>query len=458
MSAGRGADAERFAAAVEQGTPPGSADDAEFAQELEIVAMLRSRPSAYDPDPATKARAKQRLMALARQQAAEPAPQELTAPLTPVADLLAAARPADAPGTPDTEVTARIEPVTEPDVAEDTGPGRVVAAEETGTPRARRAGRHQMPSRPAGRGRAGRTPAARGGLRRRAAVVASAAMLMVVALATAGVVASRDALPGDALYGVKRMAESAGLALTFDDEAKARRQLELAALRLDEVEALLGRGQVATADPQLVRATIREFDDATSAGSRMLLGDEAQDDAAELATLRGWAAEQSARLSELRSVLPVPLVADAEGSIALLDRLLGRTDALAERSSCSEVTSESVDDLGPLPADGVCAPRAATGPGDEDEDAGEPGADPAGRSGPGTEQRNDVTATDAPEPGLLGGGADGVTGEDGAPSSSSSTAPSGSVPTSPSPSRAPLLPPITLPPLLPGMPGLTIGG
>ena len=64
MPAGQGKDAERFAAAVESRTPLVSADDAELARDLEILAMLRSRGAAYAPDSETKARAKQRLMAV----------------------------------------------------------------------------------------------------------------------------------------------------------------------------------------------------------------------------------------------------------------------------------------------------------------------------------------------------------------------------------------------------------
>src|SRR5690606_20065815 len=64
MPAGQGKDAERFAAAVESGTPLGAADDPALARDLEIVAMLRSRGAAYAPDPEAKARAKQRLRGL----------------------------------------------------------------------------------------------------------------------------------------------------------------------------------------------------------------------------------------------------------------------------------------------------------------------------------------------------------------------------------------------------------
>src|SRR5688572_10646548 len=81
MPAGQGKDAERFAAAVEQGTPPGYAGDDDLARELEIVAMLRSSGAAFAPDPDAKARAKQRLMAMFAEEQGE---QRQGAPRRPV--------------------------------------------------------------------------------------------------------------------------------------------------------------------------------------------------------------------------------------------------------------------------------------------------------------------------------------------------------------------------------------
>ena len=53
--------AERFAAAIDGG--PQGTTDPDMARELEIVDLLTRQGSAYDPDPATRARARRRLMA-----------------------------------------------------------------------------------------------------------------------------------------------------------------------------------------------------------------------------------------------------------------------------------------------------------------------------------------------------------------------------------------------------------
>src|SRR5437763_146470 len=237
MPAGQGKDAERFAAAVESGTPLGAADDADLARELEIVAMLRSRGTAFAPDAETKARAKQRLMAVlaagqdgqqrGRHAAEPPAAAELTAPLGRLA-----AR-ADVDPTAETTV---MEPIAA-DSGSDSGSDSGTAVEPIPLhgDRPRRA-RHSFSGRTGSRSRARRNAVR--GLPRRVVLVSPAAAVTMLALTGGGVLASGNALPGDTLYPVKRAAETAGLALPFDEASRARRHLEIAATRLSEVEQL----------------------------------------------------------------------------------------------------------------------------------------------------------------------------------------------------------------------------
>ncbi|MHA6792544.1 DUF5667 domain-containing protein [Pseudonocardia bannensis] len=469
MPAGQGKDEERFAAAAEFGLPPGADAREEFAHEVALAAALDRSRTSLSPDPEASARMKQRLFAALAEQAQEsppePSPAEQTAPLArPLPGAPGPVAASDEPpgaGEITTEIAAvpGTEPVT--DHAPATGSGHVV-------PRSRRA-RHKMPSGVGERprdNRASRRPGAPS-RSRRIALVSAAALVVMVALAGTGVFVSRDALPGDALYAMKRVSESAGLAMTFGDEAKARRHLELAATRLSEVEQLIARQQTSGPDPQLLESAISEFDAATSEGSRMLLAGRQEAGAASLGDLRTWAAEQSARLAALRAVLPLPMLAEADQSIALLDRLVSRTEALHVRLACTEVTSGVVDDLGPVPAEGVCAPRT------EGSDPATSGGSDSSRAGDSTTQTNgNSTAPSAPggstAPGTTdeneGGLLPGLDPEDNplgdAPSDSgggstrSSTEPDPQVSV---PVPLPLLPPITLPPLLPGQPAITIG-
>jgi Domain of unknown function (DUF5667) len=463
MPAGQGKDAERFAAAVESRAPLGAADDADLARELEIVAMLRSRGAAFAPDAETKARAKQRLMAvLAAEQggprpaprpaAAPPAAAELTAPL----GRLVEREDVDA-----TAETTLLEPVTAGLSADDAGTDSGNDAETDSDTavepiplhgdRAGRRGRHSLGNR---RTRSARRTAA-AGLRRRVVLVGSAAAAAMLAIAGGGVLASGDALPGDALYPVKRVAESAGLALTFDDASRAHRQLEIAATRLSEVEQLT-RDRQAQPAPEVFTAAMDDFDAATDEGSRLLLA-ATESDQASTATddLRTWAAEQSERLTELEPELPA--AADANTSKQLLERLLGQTGKLEAGTACDEGDCASRDTADKrAPESDVTEDATST----RDEDS----ADASETDEP---SRTPAETGDREEPRLLPDLVPDANREDrGEPTTSREDEDSTSTSEPDSGDEGdggnvavplPLLPPVTLPPLLPGMPGITIG-
>jgi len=82
-------------------------------------------------------------------------------------------------------------------------------------------------------------------LRRSAAVVALAAILVVTVLGGGTIAASANSLPGDSLYGVKRMAEEVQLALTLDQQAKSELVQKLDERRRDEARAIATTHRVA---------------------------------------------------------------------------------------------------------------------------------------------------------------------------------------------------------------------
>src|SRR4051794_20650767 len=70
--------------------------------------------------------------------------------------------------------------------------------------------------------------------------------LVLAGLALAGwlaVARAQAALPGDSLYGLKRLSEQAGLALTLDPTAKAQQHGQLLHTRLYEIVALVVAGR-----------------------------------------------------------------------------------------------------------------------------------------------------------------------------------------------------------------------
>ncbi|TWF78105.1 hypothetical protein FHX44_114024 [Pseudonocardia hierapolitana] len=445
MPAGQGKDAERFAAAVESGTPLGITDDADLARELEIVAMLRSRGTAFAPDAETKARAKQRLMAVlaAEQGGPRQAPRPAAAPPAVEAELTAPlGRLVERPDVDPAAETTLMEPVTAdstPDSDEDSG--TVVEPIPLHSRRARRA-RHTL-------GRTKRPAPA--GLRGRVVFVGAAAAAALLAIASGGVLVSSDALPGDTLYPVKRVAESAGLALAFDDASRARRHLEIAATRLSEVEQLARNSQTAPA-PEVFTTAMDDFDTATSEGSQLLLSAAEQDQRGTAAEdLHKWASEQSERLTELEPELPA--AADADESKELLERLLGQT-ASTDADTSRRTADESTDE----PDTGNADEDTTSTPDKEDSSDTSKTDEPSRGSDKSTDRENPQLLPDL-APNTNKGEDEKTTGtesedEDGKSSSESDSDDEGdgnvSVP-------LPLLPPVTLPPLLPGMPGITIG-
>jgi hypothetical protein len=284
--------------------------------------------------------------------------------------------------------------------------------------------------------------------------VGAAAAAALLAIASGGVLASSNALPGDTLYPVKRVAESAGLALTFDDASRARRHLEIAATRLSEVEQLAHNSQSAPS-PEVFTSAMDDFDTATSEGSELLLSTAEKDKSAAAAEdLHKWAAEQSDRLAVLEPELPP--AADADTSQQLLERLLGQTASLESGDNSSSRTAGESEDK----PDSEDSSKDATSTKDKDKDSSDASEtdEPSRSSDKSTERENPRLLPDL-NPNANRGDDEKTTGSAGddedktsTPESDSGDGGDGNVSV-----PLPLLPPVTLPPLLPGMPGITIG-
>jgi hypothetical protein len=300
-------------------------------------------------------------------------------------------------------------------------------------------------------GRASRR-AALSGVRGRFAVAAVAVLALVGSLAGMSLLLARDALPGDALYGVKRSAEAASLGLTFGDEPKALKHLEFAAARVSEIETMARRyPDPADAPVGAYLTALTDFENDATAGSRQLIALATGTDGRLLGSLRDWSTQQASRLADVAPRLPAA-AGNREGATrALLDKITARTDALLVRMDCFQITSGSHDDIGALPATGECE-RPPLGPPSGAPTPSVPA--PTDNSVPptGPEVPSPPVASSTPTPGLPPVPVPGAT--------VSVPAPTGPaiVPTAPPGTETPDQPPlIELPPLLPGLPGLSIG-
>lgn len=190
-----------------------------------------------------------------------------------------------------------------------------------------------------------RTP---GRVRARGAIVIGIA---AGTLALSGVsVASGEAIPGDALYGVKRQTEKAQLALAGSDLSRGRLYLEFARTRLSEAHAV-------RADATGFKAALTDMDSDTTQGIRMLITSAmARRDTSALDAVDRFVADQRMLVGQL-----LDGSTDREkvtGSLSLLDRIEKRSAAARTALACG-AGSNGGDRLGSVP--GACA-NAVTQP------------------------------------------------------------------------------------------------
>ena len=198
-----------------------------------------------------------------------------------------------------------------------------------------------------------------------------------------------------------------------------------------------------------MRSTMQEFDTDANEGSRLLLS--GPTDPAQVDDVREWAAEQSARLSGLRSTIPAQDKADE--SLALLDRLL--TEALAQ-AACdpAEGPCPTVAEGDPVEVDGTSTPRPdAVVPGTPEPRTttrGPGNDDPADDTTPADDERTTPAGSSDDESDDDGrdrsGGSDGSGGGDAAGSEDELSVP------------LPLPAPVKVPSVAPGLPGVSLGG
>jgi hypothetical protein len=283
--------------------------------------------------------------------------------------------------------------------------------------------------------------------------VAALAIASVVAGAGAAAASTR-ALPGDALYGLKRQIENVQLALAGSDLERGRELLEQADNRLSEAERLAASEQVSQPGTRHALSTVlEEMRVATEAGSVALTeAYEETGDEEPMLLLDRFVTDQRERLEDLYALLGPSLRARIAALVDDLERVGATARAVVSATSAAAPVGDGwavsrLDD------------RVSGAPGDL---AGAPaGGDPVGAvggaagTGPGTgaaggdggllgDLVGDVTGgVSAPSPGSSAGpGA----GGGGGPGGGSSTLPSLPAPPLPTAS-APPLPTASAPPL-----------
>jgi hypothetical protein len=278
--------------------------------------------------------------------------------------------------------------------------------------------------------------------------VAAAALTVLVMALTGAVWLSRSAVPGDALYGLKRASENAQFSLTSGDVARAKDLLSFAKTRADEVSTLLGNASASAAGPQadgisahtasLVTSTLGSADDDVQRAARLLGGKAVADrSAGPLDVMTAWAPGQQGRLAAIVSRIPAgALHARAQQSADLVAAAFARAQQLRAQLGCGCLANGHSDELGPVPCTTCTAPNHAPTP-------SAPGSSTPARPAP----HGSTTAPAPNRPGSPRQGSSGSSGGGGtapAPGGGATPTPTGPLPTLPLPTLPlPTSPPVT---------------
>ena len=183
-----------------------------------------------------------------------------------------------------------------------------------------------------------RAPGSHAAHRIRRGVAAGLAVALIGAAGTAA--ASTQALPGDALYGLKRGIEDVQLALAGSDLGRGRELLDQARHRLAEAEALAASSDARSPE------TREGIDNAlTDLGADVRAATEAMDssyretgDPAGLVELDRFAVEEQVRLRDLMALLDPALRERARGVAELLAQLHNAVTAVTGTGEAALIT------------------------------------------------------------------------------------------------------------------------
>ncbi|MGY2700623.1 DUF5667 domain-containing protein [Nocardioides sp. HB32] len=202
--------------------------------------------------------------------------------------------------------------------------------------------------------------------RRLAAVIGGIA---VVGVTTGVAVASQGALPGDSLYPIKRVIESAHTGLSVGEGGKGATMLGNASDRLTEVDALTHQDNLG--DDLRIADTLNTFTDQATQASDLLLADYAHTgDAASIAQLRDFASSSLDQLEALEPLIP----ADARDELIRAARAMEAIDSEAGQRcpDCGGTPIASIPPLLTAAQENVFVPLAP-------RDTGAPGSGTGGK-------------------------------------------------------------------------------
>jgi hypothetical protein len=162
--------------------------------------------------------------------------------------------------------------------------------------------------------------------------LAAAASVFVLVGGSAGMAAAaQNAIPGDALYPIKRSLERAEAGLSSGSAAKGRHLLDQADQRLTEVESLSAGSDVAR-----LPDTVDAFTAQAQEGASLLMSSfEADRDPADIDSIRSFAADALDRLQDVAATAPASVQVQLTDAAVTLQRI--DEAATAACSTCSDL-------------------------------------------------------------------------------------------------------------------------
>jgi hypothetical protein len=175
--------------------------------------------------------------------------------------------------------------------------------------------------------------------RRDRRIAAAVGGLVIAGATTSVAVAAQHALPGDALYPLKRAIENADAGLQTSDRERGTTLLSSASGRLQEVAALSREGRLE--DSAAIADTLNTFSDQATEASGLLLADyEETGQESSIAELRDFTGASMETLERLEGVVPV----DARDELLHAARVLAQIDVEAAEA-CPQCAGQGIADI-----------------------------------------------------------------------------------------------------------------
>ncbi|MEV6410676.1 DUF5667 domain-containing protein [Kribbella sp. NPDC051718] len=156
---------------------------------------------------------------------------------------------------------------------------------------------------------------------RRIRLVASTAALVLLGGGIGSAAAAQQAMPGDALYGMKRGIENVSTNVSVGDGSRGRRELDHAKTRLSEIQALVNNG----GDAATINSTLADFTIQARKGITRLVASYQQDgDPASIAEVTAFITSARQAIGELAPKLPPESLKPAVEALSMLEQQANR--------------------------------------------------------------------------------------------------------------------------------------